>query len=529
MSIIVQNQSKLMALLSLVSAFCLPANASEVDAQLSEIEALGNNQAQINNVFQLSDVSPDDWAFEALRNLAQRYGCIAGYPDGTYQGNQPISRYEFAAGLNACLQKIEQLISQGNEIDDDDLATLERLIANFEAELSVLGNRIDNLEGRVGFLEDNQFSTTTKLVGEVAFTLANVFGDDIDENNTVFTERIRLQFVTSFTGKDKLLIRMTGGNIGNSFQDETGTREGRFAFDGQSGNDLFINRLHYVFPVGEKATVTLMPVLGAHHFYADVFNSGLNAGGGAAGALSRFGERSPIYRLGIGVNTTGAGFRYKLSDAVEISAGYLAPNGREAEEGLFGGRFSALGQLVFSPSDRFRAGLTYVRGHDTSDRPGALLWGGTGTNLANLRGVVPTVPVNSDTFGAQFEWNASSKVSLRGWFSYSDLTFIEGGAGGSDGDGEVLSYAGVVAFPDLFKEGNFGALIVGAEPYLTDLSVEGDPSFSEDVPIHLEALYKHRLNDNILLTPGVIWILSPNQDEDNDDIVIGALRMTFQF
>lgn len=57
----------------------------------------------------------------------------------------------------------------------------------------------------------------------------------------------------------------------------------------------------------------------------------------------------------------------------------------------------------------------------------------------------------------------------------------------------------------------------------------GDPSFSEDVPIHLEALYKHRLNDNILLTPGVIWILSPNQDDNNSDVVIGALRMTFQF
>lgn len=213
-----KNQSKFIPILSMVVAFSLPAHASEVDSKLTEIESFNDhsNITQVNDVFQLSDVSPDDWAFEALRNLAQRYGCIAGYPDGTYLGEQTLSRYEFAAGLNACLQEIEQLISQGNEIDDDDLATLERLIANFEAELSLLGNRIDNLEGRVGFLEDNQFSTTTKLVGEVAFTLANAFGDDIDENNTVFTERIRLQFVTSFTGKDKLLTRMTAGNIGNS-------------------------------------------------------------------------------------------------------------------------------------------------------------------------------------------------------------------------------------------------------------------------------------------------------------------------
>lgn len=510
-------QSKLVTLLSLILGFSLPVSASEIE------KTKPMTIAQVNNVFQLRDVSPGDWAFEALRNLVERYGCIAGYPDGTFRGDRTLSRYEFAAGLNACLQQIERLINSGTEIPDSDLATLERLISTFETELSTLNTRVDNLEGRVGFLEDNQFSTTTKLVGEVAFTLASVFGDDIDDSNPVFTERIRLQFVTSFTGKDKLFTRMTAGNIGNSFQDETGTREGRFAFDGQSGNNVILNRLHYVFPVGEKATVVLMPVLGAHHFYSEVFNSGLNAGGGAAGAISRFGERSPIYRLGIGLNTTGVGFRYQLSDSISLSTGYLAPNGRDTEEGLFGGRYSALGQLVFSPTNRFKAGLTYVRGYDTSDRPGALLWGGTGTNLANLGGIVPAVPVNSDTFGAEFQWDVSPKVSLRGWFTYSDLELR------GEGDGEVLSYAGVLAFPDLFQEGNFGAIIVGAEPYLTELDVTGDPTFSDDVPIHIEALYKYRINDNILLTPGVVWLLSPNQDDDNSDIVIGALRMTFQF
>jgi len=144
-----------------------------------------------------------------------------------------------------------------------------------------------------------------------------------------------------------------------------------------------------------------------------------------------------------------------------------------------------------------------------------LLWGGTGTDLANLGGVVPAVPLNSDTLGAEFQWDISSKVSLRGWFSYSDLNLIGAGTGGDDGSAEILSYAGVLAFPDLIKEGNFGALIVGAEPYLTDLDVAGDPSFSDDIPIHIEALYKHRINDNLLLTPGVIWLLSPNQDDDN--------------
>ncbi|HBB32401.1 MAG TPA: hypothetical protein DC064_11540, partial [Cyanobacteria bacterium UBA9273] len=44
---------------------------------------------------------PGDWAYEALRSLVERYGCIAGYPDGTFRGNRAMTRYEFAAGLNA--------------------------------------------------------------------------------------------------------------------------------------------------------------------------------------------------------------------------------------------------------------------------------------------------------------------------------------------------------------------------------------------------------------------------------------------
>ena len=58
--------------------------------------------AQVNSVSQLSDVKQTDWAFQALQSLVGRYGCIAGYPDGTYRGNRAMTRYEFAAGLNSC-------------------------------------------------------------------------------------------------------------------------------------------------------------------------------------------------------------------------------------------------------------------------------------------------------------------------------------------------------------------------------------------------------------------------------------------
>ena len=54
------------------------------------LEGQNQTQSQVTSVSQLRDVSPGDWAFEALRNLVERYGCIAGYPERTFRGNQAL-------------------------------------------------------------------------------------------------------------------------------------------------------------------------------------------------------------------------------------------------------------------------------------------------------------------------------------------------------------------------------------------------------------------------------------------------------
>ncbi|ELR97148.1 iron uptake porin, partial [Gloeocapsa sp. PCC 73106] len=96
---------------------------------------LGEPLSQVTSVSQLRDVSPGDWAFEALRTLVERYGCIVGYPDQTFRGNQPTSRYEFAAGLNACLQQMERLIAASEAVLREDIERLQLLMQEFEAEL----------------------------------------------------------------------------------------------------------------------------------------------------------------------------------------------------------------------------------------------------------------------------------------------------------------------------------------------------------------------------------------------------------
>ena len=99
------------------------------------------------------------------------------------------------------------------------------------------------------------------------------------------------------------------------------------------------------------------------------------------------------------------------------------------------------------------------------------------------------------------------------------------------GDADLWSYAGMLTFSDLFKEGNTGGFVVGVEPYLAELNarVDMNEDFKNDTSLHIEAYYQHKLNKNISITPAIIWITAPNQDRDNNDIVLGTLQTVFSF
>jgi len=137
-----------------------------------------------------------------------------------------MTRYEFAAGLNACLERITQLIAPDttNFATKEDFATLQRLQQEFAAELTTLRGRVDALEARTAQLEANQFSTTTTLSGSASFVIRDSFGgenvintskpsDIIDANaNPVLNYGLNLDFLTSFFGQDSLRIRLKASN-----------------------------------------------------------------------------------------------------------------------------------------------------------------------------------------------------------------------------------------------------------------------------------------------------------------------------
>ncbi|MBD2504208.1 iron uptake porin [Anabaena azotica] len=487
------------------------------------IETFNNDNnalSQVTSVSQFSDVQPTDWAFAALQSLVERYGCIAGYPNGTYRGNRALTRYEFAAGLNACLDRVNELIATATAdlVRKEDLATLQRLQEEFRAELATLRGRVDALETRTAELEANQFSTTTKLVGEAIFAVTDTFGND-DENNTVFQNRVRLNFQTSFTGKDTLNTRIASGSNNTGLPLANDTSEGTQTFNlSPGGNNAVIDWLAYYFPVG-NAQIYLAATGGIQSDYVPTVNPFFEDFDGGNGALSTFASESPIYRIGggagLGVNLVLGSGSFKPT----LTLGYLASeaNNPSAGSGLFEGNYAALGQLKLDVGDRLTVAATYVNGYHGGGS--ALFDAGlvgsavVGTSQANF--VAGGNAYSSNSYGFEAAFRPSSQLSISGFVLYSDITGF-----GSGDDGEVWSYGLGVALPDFGKKGNLLGIFAGAQPYLG--SVDGDR------PYHVEGFYRYRVSDNISITPGVIWLTNPGQ-ADSDDAIIGTLRTTFTF
>jgi hypothetical protein len=476
-------------------------------------------------VTQLSDVQPTDWAFQALQSLVERYGCIAGYPDGNYRGQRALTRFEFAAGLNACLDRVNELIAAGlaDVATQADLATLQRLQEEFAAELATLRGRVDALEARTAELEANQFSTTTKLVGETVFGLADLFGGETGEdNNTIFGSRTRLRFETSFMGEDQLLARLQWGNfeLFDSTATDRGngaTNEPRLSFDTDTNGNVELDILHYQLPIGDRVTTYIL-ANGANAEY-DFTNTISPFDSSGTGAISRFGRRNPaVYRT---PGNAGLGINFELSDAVRLDLAYLAaePSDPNDGAGLFNGEYSAFAQLTLTPNDRLSLGLTYVNAY----YQGAID-SGTGSALADLN---LGLPIITNAYGAQANFAISEGLEIGGWAGYTFARVI------STGDGEIFNFAGYLAFPDLGAEGNLGGLIVGMQPHLqeasSNLAAVLGADEDEDTGLHIEAFYRYQITDNIAITPGVVWLTAPNHDADNDDIVLGTIRTTFRF
>jgi hypothetical protein len=519
------------------TAQAAPQNDSQVIRQLGQDPLRGRastTTAQVTSVSQLSDVKTTDWAFTALQSLVERYGCIAGYPDQTYRGQRAMTRYEFAAGLNACLDKVNELITAGlaDKVSREDLAALQRLQEEFAAELAALKIRVDNLDTKVAKLEAQQFSTTTKLNADGIFALSGTFNDQSAlKTNTTFSGRIRLNFDTSFGGSDRLRTRLQAGNVtrfDRAVAAGLGGRQTRLSFDSSSPNTdnaFVLDKLFYRFPVGNAITgfvgVVGLDIDDVFNTFSPYFESG------ERGSISRFGRYNPL--LLRGPSGAGVSATLNLGPAFAIRGAYLADGSTAGnatgQGGISGGGYSAGAQIQFNASRDIQVGAQYLK---TFEPAGTVAFD-SATGSTRSQRPVGAVDTSADRYGFLANWNIASGFGLGGSVGFANTRAESGVSRGSTAD--VLTWDVKLAFPDLFGRGNLAGIIFGQQPRVTGTSgLPAAISGSErSTSYHLEALYRFQVSRNISITPGLFVVFNPNNDDRNNTIYVGTIRTTFSF
>jgi hypothetical protein len=481
--------------------------------EIDELKAW-RSRNQVTSVNQFSDVRPTDWAYQALTNLVEKYGCVAGYPDGTYMGGQAMTRFEAAALLNACLDRV-------TEVTDE----LQRLMDEFKKELAVLKGRVDGLEAKVGKLEAQQFSTTTKLKGEINFILGGVPDYDSDtsgkQDRTTFNYDVRLNLDTSFTGKDLLKTRLRSGNFtafspfnaGDSLFKLDKASSSNSGAAGAGGIDtVSIDRLYYQFPVGKQFTLSAGPLLRNTEILAFIptaYRSQLLDFFAVAGTP------------GVYNKTTGQGFGAVWKQKVakgqgfwNASLNFIAQDGEISNEGIFDsdGSLNTTAQIGYKGTN-WGAAVAYRNGT-------------FGTRTINANGTANKSLVgsqDSNSFSIAGYWqpvDTGIMPSISVGYGFTDISGSGSPAAASSWADDSQSWYVALQWDDAFSKGNSAGIALGQNP---------SAGSGIDDPLSLELFYKYQVTDNISITPGLFYITNSSNQVNDKDLWGGVIQTQFRF
>jgi hypothetical protein len=495
----------------------------------------------VTSISELSDVKPTDWAFQALQSLVERYGCIAGYPDRTFRGNRAMTRFEFAAGMNACLDRINELIAAGlaDKVSKEDLATLQRLQEEFAAELAALRGRVDALEADVTDLKGKVFNPVTKLNAQVitailgsALTKDRVVQGRVvaqqNQANMTLPYRVRLNFDASFVGRDRLRIRLQARDaVTTFFEGDPGV-----GFQGGTGGTFTLAKLIYQFPAFNRAATIYTGIVGSN--VSDVFNYSAPFSTPLE-ALSDFAD-APNSTADV---PGGAlfGFRYRLSDQLRLAYSYSTRNAQAlgkgfGDSGITGSDSAHAVELGFLPNENLEIYLQFASTYlqKANDGP-QFLANGTALFRGPLRTTTVDVSARVNAFSVAANWEISPRITVSGWFTAGNVNYNLPNvvpAGTVDpGEENFNGFLFGFVFPDLFVEGAKGGIVFGQPIVTTDNDGVWDTR-----PFVVDVYYSFPVNEYITLTPAAYFVSNPNggRPGDNDPTIgVGALRAVFTF
>lgn len=484
-----------------------PLVASAADLNIAAVNQYSSEQ--VTSIAQFSDVKPTDWAYGALQKLVENYGCVAGYPNGTYGGGQAMTRYEAAALLNACLDRV-------TEVTDE----LNRLAREFAAELAVIRGRVSKLEAKVGQLEATQFSTTTKLRGEASFILGGVDGaktpgvgknaPSTNVGETAFNYDLRLNFDTSFTGKDLLRTRLRSGNFSAQ---PFGSSSSLFKLDKaeSTADTVKLDRLYYQFPAFTKGlTLTAGPLVRNTEmaWIPSAYKSEILDFFQLAGAP------------GVYNKATGAGFgaQWRQPGKKGFVAGlnYVAQNGNDSTKGEFNesGALNTMAQVGYRASN-YGVAFGYRYGTEgTRVRTFNALNGGSGV-------LAPGQTSNGYAISAYWQPSKAGIVpSVSAGYGWNTVSLTAQNKTTPAGATNAESWYAGLQWSDVFAKGNGAGFAIGQPGNSASLSKDA---------LMWEAFYKYRVSDNISITPAVFYVTNNQAFTGASSNFGGVIQTKFTF
>ncbi len=260
---------------------------------------LGVTTAFAANPF--SDVTPDSWAYQAVSQLANA-GVINGYPDGTFKGQNNITRYEMA-------QMVAKAMANQDRANAEQQAMINRLADEFSNELNNLGVRVARLEDRVG---------NVKVTGD-----ARLRYRDAEHAKSKFDARARVQFNAKVNDRTDAVVRLTSGN----FELGDSTTEGKA--------NATIDRAYVNHKFGERVS------LKAGRF-GQVIGGGLMFDGTFDGAQLNVGNDKIQAQAAYGYMVSGEAAG--LTKEENVTDTYLGLTGKVGKNTMVGGFYDRVNQ-----------------------------------------------------------------------------------------------------------------------------------------------------------------------------------------
>ena len=374
---------------------------------------------------------------------------------------------------------------------------------------------LDVLKANQDSFEAGGFSDTTTFDGKAVLAIGGVDGADKLGGNMheklVAAYVYQMNLNTSFTGDDNLYVRLKAGDgWDGAFDSKPGTYhiEAKETSDDADGAYFKVDKMWYTFPIGEKVTATVGPLIENYYMLAatpSVYKPGALKAFKLGGHGAAFGAST----------STGAGLKYVADNGFAVSTTVNSKKAASTKGFLTNEDESKINTQVAYTADNYHLSATYSR------QKGWNSWSYYSTGDAN-RGV-DNINVTSDSFALRGWWRPEETGSTIPSISvgYDTMAF--------DGRTDVAEASGYflgLNWADMFQPDDRIGIAYG-QPIKATEAVSG-ATLSEVDPILWELYYSFRPNDSIEVTPAVFG--GNNVKSDNEDDIFGAvLTTTFKF